>query len=131
MRITEAVTEVIEAHARATAPDECCGLLLGTPDAVIEAIPARNTASDPRRRYLIAPEDHFAAIRQARAAGIDVIGSYHSHPGSAPVPSATDLAVAFPHFLFVIVGFAGREPEMQAWRLDGGNFAAVPLVRSP
>lgn len=129
--MAEAVAGAIEAHAREAAPEECCGLLLGTADAVVDAIATPNTASDPRRRYRIAPEDHFAAIRQGRARGIAVVGSYHSHPASAPVPSETDRADAFDHFLFVIVGFAGSSPVLRAWRLDDGNFAAVPLVRTP
>jgi proteasome lid subunit RPN8/RPN11 len=131
MTIAEAVADAIEAHAREAAPEECCGLLLGTAEAILESIRTPNTAEDRRRLYRIAPEDHFAAIRRGRAMGINVIGSYHSHPASAGVPSETDRAEAFEHFLFVIVGWGSESPAMQAWRLDNGNFAPVPLVRSP
>lgn len=125
MTIAADVIAEIEAHARETAPEECCGLLVGRPDAVSSSVRARNVADDRQRRYLIDPRDHFAAIRQARRLGLDVIGAYHSHPASAPIPSETDRAEAFEAFVFLIVGAS----ETRAWRLSAGNFTEVPLVR--
>lgn len=83
--------------AKDAAPRECCGLLLGTRDGEIFHIsdihPARNLAAQADR-FDIAPRDHFAAQRSARASGVMVIGCYHSHPGGTAQPSATDLAGA-------------------------------------
>lgn len=127
MTITAAVIAEIEAHARETAPEECCGLLLGAPDRITASVRAGNTADDRRRRYNIDPRDHFSAIRHGRALGLEVIGAYHSHPGSAPIPSETDRAEAFESFVFLIVsGY-----DLRAWRLSSGNFTEVPLVRLP
>ncbi|MDP1568608.1 MAG: M67 family metallopeptidase [Vicinamibacterales bacterium] len=120
----------ILAHARRARPDECCGLLIGRAHDVRGFHEARNTAASPRTRYTINPEDHFAAIRAARAAGLEVVGAYHSHPASEAVPSATDRAEAFPHFLFVIVSLAGPSPVVCGWTLLEGNFAPVRLVRT-
>ena len=127
MTIAPGVVADIEAHARAAAPEECCGLLLGTADAITDSARARNCAKDPRRRYRIDPDDHFAAIRRSRALGLAVIGAYHSHPASAPIPSDTDRAEAFESFVFLIVG----PMDLRAWRLSSGNFTEVPLVRLP
>lgn len=131
MKISEAVLAAIEAHARETAPEECCGLLLGTAAAITGSVRTCNAASDPLRRYVIDPREHFAAIRQARARRLEIVGAYHSHPQSAPVPSATDRRDAFDHFIFAIVGLRGTAAEIRAWRLEGGNFAEVSLVASP
>jgi len=120
----------IEQHARAAAPEECCGLLLGTPGGVTAAVRARNIAHSPRTRYEIAPEDHFEALRRARSLGVDVVGAYHSHPHSPPIPSATDRSEAFEAFLFLIVGLAARQAEIRAWQLMDGNFVEVALVRN-
>jgi proteasome lid subunit RPN8/RPN11 len=127
VRITAEVIRAIEAHARETAPDECCGLLIGTPDVITLSVPARNIADERRRRYEIDPRDHFDAIRRARTLDLDVVGAYHSHPHSAPVPSQTDRSEAFESFLFLIVGL---ESETRGWRLSSGNFVEIPLVRS-
>lgn len=123
------VLEQIARHAKADLPNECCGLLLGTSTRVDQAIPARNARAS-RTRFLVAPEDHFAAIRQARVSAQEVVGAYHSHPSSPPVPSETDLAEANdPGLIHLIVSLAsGRQPEIRAFRLGEGNFQPLELV---
>ena len=127
-----AYAHIVDAAERA-APEECCGLLIGTPQAIVQAWPARNLAAEPRRRYDLDPADHFAAIREARRLGFDVVGCYHSHPQSAPLPSPVDVAEALPDFLYVIAGRASGERSwmLGAFRLDGSNFAPVGLVSTP
>jgi proteasome lid subunit RPN8/RPN11 len=92
------------AHAREASPNECCGLLVGRRGAVESAVRARNLEAGPTR-YLIDPQDHFAAMKAARAQGLRVIGAYHSHPAGAPTPSPSDIAEATggADFLYVIV----------------------------
>jgi len=103
--IPAAVLRGISAHARDAWPDECCGLLVGTAVAIELACPARNLHAESRTRYLVDPADHFAAIRSARAIGLEVVGAYHSHPAGRPRPSATDCAEAQAGaFVYVIAG---------------------------
>jgi proteasome lid subunit RPN8/RPN11 len=129
MKVRRGVLDAIEAHARRDTPDECCGLLLGTPTEIVEAVPARNIAAEASRRYEIAPEDHFAALRRCRSEGreLAVVGGYHSHPRSAPVPSATDLEQAFLEFFYLIAGpVDGSAPlELRAYQLRDGVLAPV------
>lgn len=118
-------------HAYAESPRECCGLLLGPEDplAVIEAWPARNDA-EGHSRFLVNPADHFAAIRAARARGLDVIGAYHSHPRSAAEPSPTDLAEGdVGPWLHVIVSLASGPPDVRAYRYARDGAVTVPLRR--
>lgn len=117
------------AQARAAAPRECCGLLIGEPGRVVRAHPAANLAASPAR-YEIAPADHFAALRMARAEGLAVVGAYHSHPAGSAAPSPTDAAEALPAFLYLIVGLGGAAPAIGLWTFTDGNFAAVGLVRT-
>lgn len=116
------------AHARDSAPLECCGLLLGRASEVIDLVRTRNVADQPERRYRIDPADHFRVIRDARQAGLDVVGAYHSHPRSPAIPSATDGAEGFSSFLFVIVGLVGDSPGVTAWHWVDGNFVPLRLV---
>jgi proteasome lid subunit RPN8/RPN11 len=127
MRIRRAVIDAVVDHARREAPLECCGLLLGADDDVLESWLARNLRGS-RTAYLVDPEDHFAAIRKARAAGLLVVGGYHSHPRSLPVPSATDIAEATdPEFLYLIVSLAAAEPKMAAYRIRDGGFREIAI----
>ena len=126
--VPAAVIEAVLAHAAETTPCEACGLVIGAGDMVARAVRARNLAP-AETRYEIAPEDHFAAMRAARADGLDVIGAYHSHPATAAVPSPTDRAAAFAGFVFVIAATVPA-PHLRAWELVDGNFAERPLVRT-
>ena len=116
-------------HARDEAPNECCGLLVGRRGVLERALRARNLQSSPTR-YLIDPEDYFAAIRAARSEGRRVIGAYHSHPASAPAPSPSDIAEATggPDFLYVIVSPKGA--RALAYCLKNGEANFLELVEA-
>jgi proteasome lid subunit RPN8/RPN11 len=112
-------------------PRECCGLLLGDGGRIAEAVPVENVAVDPLRRYEIPPAAYAAQIRRCRErGGIAVLGAYHSHPRSAPVPSPTDTAEAFAHFWFLIAGPVAADAPVyvRAYHLIDGNLLEVMLV---
>jgi len=139
MRVLRAVLDAIAAHARRDSPRECCGLLIGTEDDVIEAVATGNVAAEPLRHYQVSPIDHFAQIKRyrelgtERATAVNVIGVYHSHPHSAPKPSPTDLEEAFEDFLYLIAGpVDGSAPlTIRAYRLQAGQFEDVQLAPIP
>jgi proteasome lid subunit RPN8/RPN11 len=130
--IARSVLDSVVAHARETAPAECCGLLLGRDGEVVEAVPTTNVADDPESRFVIDPKGHIDGRREARRRGLDVAGFYHSHPRSPASPSATDRAEAsYPDHLYLIVGLAHEPPDVGLFGLDGtdgGNFVRLPFV---
>lgn len=115
----------IERHAAATYPEECCGVLIGRAhperrEVLIEQVlPARNEREEAREnRFVIAPEVVLAATRQARSAGLDVVGYYHSHPDHPAEPSDFDREHAWPGLSYVIVAVEKGEPgAVRSWRL--------------
>ena len=118
-----ALDTIIE-HAERSKPGECCGVLVGREGEILQAVEARNLADDPNR-YVLDPEDHLVIRRRARAAGLAVVGFYHSHPHSAARPSETDRAEAtYPDHLYLIVG----EGEIRLFRLTDGNFVETHFV---
>ncbi len=127
------VLETIADHAQREAGCECCGLLIGHEDRLVEAVPVENRAPDPARRYEIDPRDFLAVIKRCRGTRRAVVGAYHSHPRSDPEPSAADLDEAFGGFLYVIAGPVGGTPPLQirAYRLVDGNFRPIRLVPDP
>jgi proteasome lid subunit RPN8/RPN11 len=128
-RLPAETCDTIVAHARETAPAECCGLLLGRSSEIVEAVRARNIAAAPGSRFLIDPRDHFAAIRSARVRSLDVVGFYHSHPRSAAEPSARDLAeFDYPDHLYAIVSLRTEPAEVRLFRFASGNFQLVSFV---
>jgi proteasome lid subunit RPN8/RPN11 len=121
--------DAIVARAIEAAPHECCGLLLGRGDEIVEAVPARNLAEDPATRFVIDPADHFAALRIARSRGLAVVGFYHSHPASPPEPSLRDVAeFNYPDHLYAIVSLRTEPAEIRLFRFVAGNFRPTALV---
>lgn len=133
MTLPAGVRADVIAHARAEAPKECCGLLIGHGGAIDECVPARNLDPASATRYLLDPAVHIATRRRLRGTGREVIGCYHSHPGSAAVPSGTDVAEAhYAEFIWMIVSLANAgAPEIAAFLLDGGRFTPLPLECPP
>jgi proteasome lid subunit RPN8/RPN11 len=131
MFIHREVVRAIVDHARRDAPDECCGLLLGRQGTIDEAVEAANLNRSPTA-YLIDPAAQVAAIRRVRASGRAILGAYHSHPRSAPVPSPTDVAEARDaELVHVIVSLVPPDPEIRGYLIENGNFTEVPLVTLP
>jgi proteasome lid subunit RPN8/RPN11 len=133
IRFGAAVIEVVLEHARTSLPHECCGLLLGSEDVVRVAWPARNELASPNR-YRVDARDYLAAARFGRKHGLDVVGAYHSHPTTAAIPSATDLAEsAGEHFVYLIAGDVGQPParHVRAYRFGDGNFLELRVVAVP
>ena len=128
MRIRRAVLDAIVAHARADAPLECCGLLIGSDDLIDDSFPVKNVR-ESRVAFEVDPAGHFAAIRKARVTNRTVIGAYHSHPMSAPTPSETDVREANDStLLHVIVSLAADEPVVRAYRISADGVESVRLT---
>jgi [CysO sulfur-carrier protein]-S-L-cysteine hydrolase len=109
------------AHARAVAPEECCGLIGGRGDEAESVYKLRNVARDASVAYEAAPVELFDAQRRMRERGESLVGIYHSHPRAQdPAPSASDVSLAFyPSAIYFIVGFdANGECVLRAFRIS-------------
>jgi proteasome lid subunit RPN8/RPN11 len=125
------VLDAVAAHARDSRPAECCGMLLGRSQEIVAAVRAGNLDADPNR-FLIDPADHFDALRQARALGLDVVGFYHSHPRTPAAPSPTDLAEAsYRHHVYMIVSLQTEPPGFALYWLGDQAFQRVELIAVP
>ena len=121
IKVTAPLFSELIAHAREGAPNECCGLIAGTEQGLAQTVyRTRNIALNPLVTYEAAPDDLFAAQRQMRDRGEQLIAIYHSHPRSAnPEPSATDVRLAYyPSAVYLIVGLGNGEPCVRAFRID-------------
>jgi len=122
--------------ARDVAPEECCGLLVGTLDPaprVLRLVPAANVHPEPRRFFEIDPRTHFDTLRTLRQSGEVLIGHYHSHPAGPARPSPRDLAAVTDAELvwLVIDPLAGEIAAFLPHRSGEGGFVdfrAIPLL---
>jgi proteasome lid subunit RPN8/RPN11 len=118
--VTSRQLEGIFAHAKQLQPAECCGLIGGVDQQTRSIYSLRNMSANSNVAYEAAPEDLFAAQRQMRERGEQLLAIYHSHPRSAePVPSDTDVRLAYyPQAVYFIIGLAGPRPVMRAFRIS-------------
>ena len=120
--LRRAHVEEMYAHARASAPSECCGLVGGTIETgrAQTIYRLRNAASDPRVAYEAAPQELFAAQRSMRERGEQLLAIYHSHPRSPdPVPSDADVRLAYyPAAVYFIIGLSEEDAALGAFRLS-------------
>ena len=138
LNIPPALDAEMRAHLGRAYPEEGCGVMLGRETGsvreVSRLVSLENRRDDQReRRYLIAPEQFLAADREARAAGLEVLGFFHSHPDHPSRPSAFDLEHAWPYYSYVIVSVErGRPADARSWRLreDRSAFDAEQLLVS-
>ena len=127
MRISRELLEDVIAHARADAPNECCGMIASRDGEAVAVHRARNAAASPLR-YEIDGMEQYKIQTEIEDAGLELGAIYHSHTRSAPEPSQTDVNLAFyPEALYVIVGVKDAEPDVRAWRIVDGNVSQVPL----
>ena len=108
---------LVEAIQLPATPLECCGFLLGHPDAVVGFFPGAGGDA----AFVLPPADLLRAERAARKRQLDVIGVYHSHPSGNLGPSWKDHRQAVKGWLYLIVN---GEDQFRIYRRDQQRFLA-------
>lgn len=122
VQVTSGVLATLLEEAERAAPHECCGVLLGQGTRIESAVSAANVSPEPLTRFEIDPAALFAAHREARGGGRQLIGYYHSHPSGHPVPSATDCEHSTGDMRVWAIVAGG---EVAFWRDSGNGFAPL------
>ena len=108
---------------------ECCGLLAGGGDVITRALSASNAALDPATGYEIAPKELFRLMREIRAAGLELLGIYHSHPKSENAPSVRDVELAYypDAAYFIISPLPDAARPLRAFRIHDAHVVELEI----
>jgi proteasome lid subunit RPN8/RPN11 len=122
------LTELL-AKARQQPARECCGLLAGRDGVITHVRPATNAAADPAASYEIAPEELFRLMREMRAARLDLLGIYHSHPNGKNEPSPRDVERAYypDAAYFIISPLAAAARPVRAFSIRDGRVTELEI----
>ena len=129
MRFSRALYDEMVEHARAEAPNECCGMIAMREEQAVAIHEAINVAASPLRfevdgREIIEAQDAF------ELEGAELGAIYHSHTRSEPYPSQTDVnfAAGWPGVEWLIVGLRrDGEPTVRSYRIDDGVVREVEV----
>lgn len=123
VRLSKADYQRILDHCRAGLPNEACGLVAGTIQGQVKTIekiyPCSNPDQSPEH-FSISPADQLAAIKDARARGLQMLGNFHSHPNTPSRQSQEDMRLSFDHSAsYLILSLADTEPVLNSFHFDG------------
>jgi proteasome lid subunit RPN8/RPN11 len=116
--ISSRVMHELHSHARDAVPEECCGLVTGTPEDRFARVyritnvmtkkhleNARGFPRDARHAFYMSEGEYYRAQLDAEERGERVTAVYHSHVEAGPYLSPEDLVYA-EHPLFPFPGAA-------------------------
>ncbi len=125
IRIFRGHLESMVEHALDDAPMECCGVIAASGGVVTAVHRAKNVEASPYR-FSIDPLETRRIEEQIETEGGEMAGFYHSHTGSDPIPSPTDIRMMGPFFgppfVHFVIGVADREhPIARCWFIENGD----------
>jgi proteasome lid subunit RPN8/RPN11 len=123
LRVPKSIYDDMLRHAEAELPNECVGMLAGHSDGLVfERYPLVNALASPRR-YESDAWSMFEAEKRRRAAGLEFLAVYHSHPTSPAVPSKIDLENNYcEDVMCVIISLLPPAPDVKAYWLTATKY---------
>jgi len=96
------------------APEEACGLLVGSKGRVRRHLPIENIHHS-QSRYRMEPRQQLKAILWMEDHYLDLLAIYHSHPQGPDELSETDIMeITFPETIYVVFF-----PDCNHWKAKG------------
>lgn len=133
LEVPRDMVEEIVAHARAGLPNEACGVIAGEDGRPVRVYPMRNAEASPVV-YRFDEREQLEVFTDIEDRGWSFFAFFHSHTHTEAYPSPTDRAhahwtdpvtgetvAAYPGTRYVIVSLAAEEPDLRAFRFDGGD----------
>ena len=128
LTIPKTIFEEMLQQVQAEAPVEACGLLAGV-DGAVEKLYRMTNVEGRCDHYMMEPREQFAAIKDMRSAGLEMLAIYHSHPSTAARASAEDIRLAFTSDLaYVIISLeSSNGPVVKSFAVDEGEVSEVAV----
>jgi proteasome lid subunit RPN8/RPN11 len=118
--------QAMRRHVRHKSPLEACGLLAGKDNRVELSIGIPNMEPSPVR-FRMNPRAQWRAFQRIEAAGIELLGIYHSHPQGPDHPSQSDIEQAMYPLAQIIWFFMDGRWQGRGFRIEGGNLTEISL----
>lgn len=129
VKVSQSIIDAMLEHARSGFPFECCGLLAGR-DALVSRMYKLTNMLKSETRYQVDSSEHFAAVKDMRRLGIELLAVFHSHPVTLAYPSETDVKLAFyPEIDYMIISLTDiKKPVIRSFRIEDGIISEREIV---
>ena len=118
--------QAMRRHVQRRLPEEACGLLAGKDGRVEWTLGVPNAERSPVI-FRMEPMAQWRAFQRIEAAGLELVGIYHSHPNGPETPSPTDIAASlYPVAQVIWCRMQGRW-QVRAFRIQAGEVTGMPL----
>jgi proteasome lid subunit RPN8/RPN11 len=107
-------------HTEGTFPKEGCGVMVGKDGVVRRAVALPNVYDGPQEDFFVMdPKDLQRVDEEARNAGEQVVGIYHSHPDCDAYFSKRDLEHSCPWYSYLVLSIrSGKFDHANSYRTD-------------
>ena len=89
IKLTESDKKILSEYSENQKPNESCAILFGKDDQVLDLFLTENIEKSPVN-FTISNKQLIEAYKIAEEKKMEVVGIFHSHPGSDAYPSDTD-----------------------------------------
>lgn len=115
--------------AETAIPNEACGLLAGKGDEVTKFYEMTNADASPEH-FTMLPKEQFAAVKDMRASGSEILAIWHSHPETPPRMSEEDIKLAYaPGAVHIILSLAASSKhEIKGFKVIDGVPQAIDVI---
>jgi proteasome lid subunit RPN8/RPN11 len=148
LRFRQSTLEALQAHARETYPEECCGFVLSDGDTEtvrritnlqnrMHELDPGNFPRDARTAYFMDPKELFAVHREVEQGTCEIKAVYHSHPNHDASFSPEDKKQAlfdeeptYPGAVYVVLSIYDRQVralKAVEWDDEERDFVEVQL----
>ncbi|MBW2220250.1 MAG: M67 family metallopeptidase [Deltaproteobacteria bacterium] len=127
LKIPGDIFEQMVQQAKAEAPIEACGILAGRGGGVEKLYQMTNT-DQSHDHFMMEPQEQFKVVKDIRAANLEMLAIYHSHPETPARPSVVDIRLALtPGVVYVIVSLKDAEPVTKGFLIENNSVIEVPV----
>jgi proteasome lid subunit RPN8/RPN11 len=126
LKISQAHLREMLEHVRQHAPLEACGLLAGKNNRVEKVFFVHNQARSPYR-FRMDPFQQLEAFQWIDSRGLELLGTFHSHPAGPETASETDIAEAAYEVVHIIWSQAEGRWQARGFWIESGRASEVSL----
>ena len=124
IKLTESDKKILSEYSENQKPNESCAILFGKGDQVLDLFLTENIENSPVN-FTISNKQLIEAYKIAEEKKMEVIGIFHSHPGSDAYPSNTDKKFMQSNPVAWII-YSGINKNFRAYLLES-DIVEIPI----